>query len=110
MAITLSDILITINEADYGFTNPVKLTNETSEVIGYAELEYRSDRIYATLHLEKDDTAYLNAFPEIVVNANNKSIESIVLSEQPNKDLPIERIKDQELFQSSSGADHADMQ
>lgn len=110
MAITLSDILVTINEADYGFTNPVKLANAATEVIGHAELEYRSDRIYATLHLETDYAAYLDAFPEIVVNTNNKLIESIVLSEQPNKDVRIERIKDQELFQSSSGADYADME
>jgi hypothetical protein len=110
MAIVLRDILVTIEEGNHRFNNPVTLTNEASDTIGYAELEHRSDRLYASLHLEKDDTEYLDAYPKVVVNEAGTSIQSIVLSQHPNEDIRIEKIKDQELFQSSSGADHADMQ
>ncbi len=111
MAIILRDILVTIDEADYTFANPLDLTNDASpsEIIGRAELEHRSDRIYASLYLEKDDTAYLDTYPKVIVDDTRKIIQSVALISNSNKDIRIERIKDQELFQSSSGAGNAEM-
>lgn len=112
MAIVLSDILVAINGAEYSFDKTVEVMNDASPaaVVGYASLEHRSDQLYATLHLEKDETAYLDKYPIISFDTTNKIVLSIILSAAPNEDVRIERIKDQELFQSSSGADHAEME
>lgn len=112
MAIVLRDILVAIDCADYSFEKTVEVTNDImpAEVIGYASLEHRSDRVYATLHLDKNETAYVDSYPIATFNTRDKTILSIVLSGSPNEDLRIEKIKDQELFQSSPGAGHAEME
>lgn len=109
MAIVLNDILVGISRADCSFKNPVALVAETGSPIGSATLEHRSDRIYATLEIEDAGKPYTEYYPKAEIDIAQNIINSIMLSPDPNSDERIERIMDQELFQSSPGAANAEM-
>ena len=108
MPITLRDILIDIEHSDFRFENPVPLTDDKGQHIGHAELEHRSDRIYAVLYFDGEDS-FVESYPTAVINFDDKIITSILLSSNPNKDTRIEKVIDQELFQASAGAGNADL-
>ena len=112
MAIVLNDILVEINHADYSFENPVPLITENSSSgpVGYAELERRSDRIYATLHIEDETKPYTEYYLKADMDPGKEKIVSLHFTPNPNEDIRIERIMNQELFQSSAGADNAGLQ
>jgi hypothetical protein len=84
MAIVLRDILIDINHADFQFENPLPIANDANQNIGHAELEHRSDRIYASLYLQGDDS-YTECFPKAKFDSNNKVITSILFPTIPTK-------------------------
>ena len=108
MPIILRDILVDINHADFQFENPLPLVNDANQNIGYAKLEHRSDRIYASLYLNADES-FTECFPKANFDSNKKVITSITLSTIPNEDVRIEKVIDQEMFQASAGADNADL-
>ena len=111
MSLVLRDILVELNCSNCHFANPVRLVAESnsSASIGYADLEHRSGGIYATLYIENDAETYADCFPKAEVDANSNKIVLLSLSKNPNKDLRIETVMDQELFQSSAGADNAEL-
>ena len=108
MAIVLRDILIDINHSDFQYKNPVPLNDDGQESIGHAELEHRSDRIYASIYIDTNGSL-TELYPKAIVDGNEKLITSIILSHSPNEDLRIERLVDQEIFQASAGADNAEL-
>ena len=111
MVLVLRDILVELNHADGNFENPVRLVTAShpSKPIGHAELEHKSDRIYATLYIEDDAEKYTDCFPKVEMDASGKKIIALSLSKKPNDDLRIETVIDQELFQSLAGADNAEL-
>jgi len=55
------------------------------------------------------DDSFTECFPKANFDSNRKVNTSITLSTIPNKDVRIEKIIDQEMFQASSGADNAEL-
>ena len=59
--------------------------------------------------IEEETNHYIEYYPDFQYDSAGKSIIAVNLLAHPNKDPRIEKITNQELFQSSSGASNTEM-
>ena len=95
MDIHIRDLLVSVKHSDFSFNNPLELRLESDgAIIGKAELNKKKGELFADLRIETH-VNYLSMFPRLGVDAINKTIGYVFLSQQYPVDQEVKIIKEQ---------------